>query len=165
MRHTLIAVLAVVLMTSSAMAQIEKGDREIQANGYLFAVSGVTMVTMSGMFGYCLTDELQFGGGPTLSIMRYSGDSETTLGLTFFGRFYFNAINKLVPYVNGQLYQYDIAPEEPLGFFDFTYIQGGGGFKYFVNEYIAWDVSGNLGFSLGNGDVSFIVKAGLSAIF
>lgn len=165
MRHMLAAVLAVVLMASPATAQIEKGDKEIQANGYLFAVSGVTMVTMSGLFGYCLTDALQFGGGPTLMVMGARGTSDTTLGVTFFGRYYFSAINKLVPYANGQIYQYDIAPEEPFGFFDFTNIQGGGGFKYFMNERFAWDFSGNLGFSLGAGDVSFIAKAGLSAMF
>jgi len=165
LRHMLVVVLAVVLMASTAMAQIEKGDKEIQANGYLFAMSGITMLNLSGIYGYCYTDKIQFGGGPTLSIDHSEFGSTTTLGLTFFGKYYFTARNKLVPYASAQWYQYDIAPKEPAGFFDFTFIQGGGGFKYFVNEYIAWDVSGNLGFSLGDGDVGFITKAGLSAIF
>ena len=165
MRRMLVVVLAVVLMASSATAQIEKGDREIQAAGYLFTVSGITMINLSGIYGYCYTDKVQLGGGPTLTIMDYGFGNSTNLGLTFFGRYYFTAHDKLVPYASAQWYQYDIAPDEPLGFFDMTFIQGGGGFKYFVNEFIAWDVSGNLGFSLGGGDVSFIAVAGLSAIF
>jgi hypothetical protein len=165
LKHALVAALAIVLMTSSAMAQIKKGDREIQANGFLFTVSGITMVNLSGTYGYCYTDKLQLGGGPSLTIFDYGFGSSTSLGFTLFGKYYFTARNKLVPYASAQWYQYDIAPDEPVGFFDMTFIQGGGGFKYFVNEYIAWDVSGNLGFSLGGGDVAFIAKAGLSAIF
>jgi hypothetical protein len=161
----LIAVLAVVLTASSAMAQIEKGDREIQATGYLFTVSGITMLNLSGIYGYYYSDKLELGGGPSLMILDYGFGRDTKLGLTFFGRYYFTARDKLVPYAGAQWYQYDIAPDEPLGFFDMSFVQGGGGFKYFVNKYIAWDVSGNLGFSLGSGDVSFIAVAGVSAIF
>lgn len=165
MRHVLAAILVILLAASSATAQIEKGDREIQAAGYLFTVSGITMVNLSGIYGYCYTDKLQIGGGPSLTVVDYGFGSQTNLGLTVFLRRYFTARDKLVPYASGQLYQYDLAPDDPVGFFDMTYIQGGGGFKYFVNEYIAWDVSGNLGFSLGGGDVSFLAVAGLSAIF
>lgn len=161
----LVVVLAVVLMASSATAQIEKGDKEIQAAGYLFTVSGITLVNLSGIYGYCYTDKLQFGGGPTLTIMDFGFGNSTNLGLTFFGRYYFTARNKLIPYASAQWYQYDLAPDDPVGFFDMSFIQGGAGFKYFVNEYIAWDVSGNLGFSLGGGDVCFFAIAGLSAIF
>jgi len=40
----------------------------------------------------------------------------------------------------------------------------GAGAKYFVNEYIAWDVSANLGFGLGGGTAT-VLEAGLSAFF
>jgi hypothetical protein len=164
-RHALIAVLTVLIAASPATAQIKKGDREIQGTGFLFTVSGITMVTLSGIYGYYYTDKLQIGGGPTLTILDYGFGRKSTLGVTFFGKYYFTARDKMVPYASAQWYQYDLSPEAPAGFFDMAYIQGGGGFKYFINEYIAWDVSGNLGFSLGGGDVSFLAVAGLSAIF
>jgi hypothetical protein len=165
LRHALIVVLAVVLLASSAIAQIKKGDREIQASGYLFTVSGITLVNLSGTYGSYYSDKLELGGGPTLTIIDYGFGNSTNLGLTFFGKYYFTARDKLVPYASAQWYQFDVAPDSPLGFFDMSFVQGGAGFKYFVNQYIAWDVSGNLGFSLGGGDVAFIAVAGLSAIF
>jgi hypothetical protein len=165
LKKALIAVLAIVLTTSSAMAQIEKGDREVQASAFLFTVSGITILNLSGIYGYYYTDRLELGGGPMITYMDYGFGSNTTLGLTAFGRYSFTARDKLVPYVSAQWYQYDIAPEDPIGFFDMSFIQAGGGFKYFLNEYIAYDVSGNLGFSLGGGEVCFIAIAGLSAIF
>ncbi len=164
MRHAFAALLAAVLMASPAMAQIEKGDMEVQASGSMFVVSGLTSIDLRCVLGFSVTDQIQLGFGPSLTVSDYEVGSDTVFGSTFFGRYYFNAVNKWVPYVSGQLYQYDIAPEEPLEFFDCTYIQGGGGFKYFVNEYIAWDLSANLGLSLGSGDVNFFILAGLSAI-
>ena len=165
MKKALAAILAIALMSSSAMAQIEKGDREIQGSAFLFTVSGITMLNISGIYGYYYTDRLEFGGGPTITYMDFGFDSDTTLGLTAFGRYSFTARDKLVPYAAAQWYQYDIAPEDPVGFLDMAFLQVGGGFKYFLNEYIAYDVSGNLGFSLGGGDVCFFAVAGLSAIF
>ncbi len=165
MKQILIAVLVIVLMSSSATAQIEKGDREVQASAYLFTVSGITVLNLSGIYGYYYTQRLELGGGPTIMFMDYGFGSNTTFGLTAFGKYSFTARDKLVPYASAQWYQYDIAPEDPIGFADMSFIQVGGGFKYFLNEYLAYDVSGNFGFSLGGGDVCFIAIAGLSAIF
>ncbi|MBU8922341.1 MAG: hypothetical protein KOO63_11045 [Bacteroidales bacterium] len=166
MRHSLIVVLVLLMTASSAMAQhVEQGDKEIQVNAFFFAVSGVSMLNLSGIYGYYKTAKLELGGGPSISYMSYGSESNTTIGLTFFGRYNLTARDQIVPYISAQFYQYDIAPEDPLGFADYAFVQCGGGFKYFINEYIAYDVSGNLGFSLGGGEVSFIAVGGLSAFF
>ena len=154
------------MTASSAMAQhIEQGDREIQVNAFFFAVSGVSMLNLSGSYGYYKTEKLEIGGGPSISRLDYGFGSNTTIGLTLFGRYNLTARDKIVPYLSAQFYQYDIAPDDPMGFADYAFLQCGAGFKYFINEYIAYDVSGNLGFSLGGGDVSFIAVGGLSAFF
>jgi len=165
MKLTPILLLALIVINAPAMAQIEEGDREIQASAYVFTVSGVTMVNVSGIFGYYFTPRMVLGGGPTINYIDYIIGSNTTVGLTFFGKYNFTARDKLVPYMSAQWYQYDLSPGDPFGFFDFSFIQAGGGFKYFLNDYVAYDISGNLGFSLGGGDVAFIAVAGLAAIF
>jgi hypothetical protein len=166
LKYSLIVILVLLMTTSSAMAQhVEQGDREIQVNAFFFAVSGVSMLNLSGSYGYYKTDKLELGGGPSISRLDYGFGSSTTIGLTLFGRYNLTARDQIVPYLSAQFYQYDIAPDDPMGFADFAFLQCGGGFKYFINEYIAYDVSGNLGFSLGGGDVSFIAVGGLSAFF
>ena len=166
LRRSIFLFTAILLIASSANAQfIEQGDREIQAAAYLFTVSGVTLINLSGTYGYYYTEKLELGGGPTITHINFGFGSNTTVGLTAFARHNFTAREQVVPYISGQLYQYDLAPESPLGFADFMFLQVGGGFKYFLNEYIAYDVSGNLGFSIGGGDTSFLIVAGLSAIF
>jgi hypothetical protein len=157
---------AVLLIASTAGAQyIEKGDREIQATGFLFTVSGVTMINLSGTYGVYYNEKLEIGGGPTISHIDFGFGSDTTVGLTAFAKRDFTAREKMVPYVSGRLYQYDLSPDDPQGFADFTFIQFGGGFKYFVNEYIAYDVSGNWGFSLTGGNGGLLIVAGVAAIF
>ena len=165
MKHSLCVVLALIIMTGTAQGQVEKGDREIQANGTLITMENMTMINITGLYGYYYTEKLEFGGGPSITHVSISGfDGETNLSITMFGRYNFTARDKLVPYVSGQWYQFDLSPEEPMGFFDYSFLQLGGGFKYFLNEYVAYDISGNMGISVGGGDVSFIIVAGISFI-
>jgi hypothetical protein len=165
MRNGIIAGLLVLLLVPMAAAQVEKGDREIQLQGSIFTVEGVTMVTVSALYGYFVTPKMEWGGGPTISHVGSSFYDETNISLTFFGRHNFVTGEKMVPYVSGQLYQYDLSPAEGTSFTDYTYLQAGGGFKYFVSENVAYDVSGNLGFGLGGGDISLLIFGGISAFF
>ncbi|MBN2183955.1 MAG: hypothetical protein JW746_01370 [Candidatus Krumholzibacteriota bacterium] len=165
MKRFILLFLAVLLISGNLSAQIEKGDREIQASGFFIAFEGITMMTVSGTYGYYKTEKLEIGGGPVLSRIDFGFGSSTTLSLTAFGRYHLTARDKLVPYLSGQWYQFDVSPEEPASFLDYSFVQGGGGFKYFINEFIAYDVSGNLGFSFGSGSFSFIMVAGISAFF
>lgn len=165
MRNAIIAGLLVLLLVPMAGAQVEKGDKEIQLQGSLFSVEGVTMVTISATYGYFVTPKMEWGGGPTITHIGSDFYDQTNISLTFFGRYNFVTGEKMVPYVSGQIYQYDLSPDEPLSFTDFTFLQAGGGFKYFLNDFVAYDVSGNLGFGLGGGDISLLIFGGISAFF
>ncbi len=165
MKRFVLFFLLLFFIPAGLSAQIEKGDREIQGSGFYIAFEGISMLNLSGTYGYYYSEKLEIGGGPSLSIIDYSFGSTTTLSLTAFGRYHFTARDKLVPYASGQWYQFDVSPEGGASFLDYAFVQGGGGFKYFLNEFVAYDVSGNLGFSFGSGSVSFIMVAGISAMF
>lgn len=164
MRKFLILTVLLFLMAQPCMAQMEKGDRELQASASMYAAGGFTLINITGTYGYFIKPRLQIGGGPNITRMAGYGFSNTTLGLSFFGRHYFTTTEKLVPYVAVQWYQFDLAPGDGVSFTDVAYLQVGGGAKYFINEYIAWDVSANFGFGLGGG-TSFLLAGGLSAFF
>ena len=165
MKKALYAVILILCLAPLTTAQVEEGDKEIQAQGSLIAFEGVTAILANFTYGVFVSPQLELGGGPMIIYASMEGDDESNISLTFFGRYNFVTGEKLVPYLSGQIYQFDISPEEPMDFTDFTFIQVGGGFKYFVNENLAYDVSGNLGFGLGGGDVSFIMFGGLSYFF
>jgi hypothetical protein len=163
MRQLLCLILVMIVLPGAALCQIEKGDREIQASASFQAMEDVSMLILSGTYGYYYSDKLQLGGGPVITYTEVFGYDTSTLGLRLFARHNFTARDKIVPYIGGQFYQHDISPDEPLGFLDYSFIQFGGGFKYFVNEYIAYDVSGNIGISLGGGEANLLILAGISA--
>lgn len=164
MKRLLVLTVLLVLMAQPGLAQTEEGDREVQFAGSVYTAEGFTMINLLGTYGYYIKPNVQIGAGPTVSYFDFSGFSSTTIGASFFGRYYFTTTNKMVPYLAGQWYQYDLAPEDPLSFADMAYIQAGAGMKYFVNEYVAWDVSANVGFGLGGGS-AFLLVGGLSAFF
>ena len=166
MKRSLILIALLMLTVSTANAQfVEQGDREITFSGSLFSVSGLTMILMSGSYGIYHTERFEYGGGPTITYMSFGDDSNTTVGGTAFIKYTMEPRERLVPYLGARWYQFDFAPEEPVGFGDAAYLQFGGGLKYFLNEYVSYDLSTNLGFSLGDGDAAFLAVFGISAIF
>jgi len=164
MNKFLILVVLLAILTQSCLAQMEKGDREVQFAGSVYSANGFSMTNLLGTYGYYLKSDLQIGAGPTITHFSAGDFSSTTIGLSLFARHYFTTTEKMVPYLSGRWYQYDLSPDEPLSFTDAAYLQVGGGIKYFVNEYVAWDVSANLGFGLAGG-TSFLLVGGLSAFF
>jgi hypothetical protein len=165
MKHVIFMIAALVMLTGTAAGQMEMGDREIQFSGMLVTLDGFTMINLNLLYGYFYSEKLEIGGGPGLTHTGSDYYDETTFSLVLFGRYNFTIEEKLVPYVGGRWYQYDFAPDDPVGFFDVSFIQAQAGFKYFLNENVAYDVSGNLGFGLGSGDASFAIIAGVSAFF
>lgn len=170
MRRMIFSLVVLLLLASGASAQyIEEGDREVQFSGTMFAVSGVTVINLSGIYGKYVNEKTEIGGGPSITYSKVSflgfSESSTTVGATAFIRRNLTAKDRMVPYLAGQWFQYDLAPDEPAGFTDFSYIQVGAGFKYFLNENVAYDVSGNLGYSLGASEICFMAAVGVAAIF
>ena len=165
MKTVVILVAILTLAALPAFAQMEQGDREVQAAGSIYTVEDFTLINIVGTYGYYYRHNVQIGVGPSITRIEVFGFSETTLGASFFGRYFFPSKTKTVPYLVAQWYQFDFSPPDPLSFTDASYLQGGAGFKYFVNEYIAWDVSANLGFGLGGGSVALLIVGGVSAFF
>ncbi len=165
MRHLLIGILAAIMLCASATAQVQKGDKEVQFLGSIVSVESITIFMAQLTYGVMVTPNLELGVGPTITHMSFGGLSDTRLSAAFFGRYNFSVATKTVPYVSGQWYQLDFSPDEPLSFTDASYVQFGGGVKYFVNPHVAYDFSGNLGFALAGGSGVLMLLGGLSYFF
>ena len=165
MKKLVSMVVFLLLIAASASAQVEQGDREIQAVGAMYATAEMTVITILGTYGYYYRPNVEFGVGPTIAYVEVFGYDQTMIGGTFYGRYYFSTNTKVVPYLAGQWYQFDFSPPEPLSFTDLSFLQAGAGLKYFISEHLAWDVSLNLGVGLGSSDTSMLLLGGLSAFF
>lgn len=165
MRHLLIGILAAIILCASAAAQVEKGDKEVQFIASIISVEDITVFTAMATYGVMVTPNLELGVGPMISHVSIYFFDDTRFSMAFFGRYNFSVQNKTVPYLSGQWYQFDFAPDEPFGFFDYSYIQVGGGVKFFINPHVAYDFSGNLGFALGASTTVTTLMGGLSYFF
>lgn len=74
---------------------------------------------------------------------------------------------KLVPYARASFYQAILNPPEGTSFNDFSYIQAGGGFKYFLTPQLALDTSLSLGidFSSDIKGVGILLLTGITYKF
>jgi len=146
------------------MAQVEKGDKEIQMLGSITLIEDASVAMIQGTYGVFVTPEIELGVGPSIWYASVWGFSTTIVGAVFFGRYNFAIDTKRVPYLSAVWYQADFSPDFG-DFTDYSYLQFGAGTKFFINEYLAYDVSANLGFALGGGMVVTTLKGGLSAFF
>ncbi len=171
MKRIVILLICFFCLTALASAQIEQGDTEVQFMGNVASGSGMTMGMIQALIGYYITSNLQLGMGAGITITTWTlpdfsggetSDTEVDLSSTFFGTYNFSTSKQLVPYVSATWYQntYDIP--EGQDFTDLSFITGGGGVKYFLNQYTAVTGSLMIGFSLGNGDKVLLLFGGLS---
>jgi hypothetical protein len=163
-----LAVVIVVLATP-AVAQQQKGDVELQFQGYYFRTIGTEvemgMGNLAGKIGPYITDWLQVGVGPTLSIMttttttatlnpvtlrveqKEESNTTTTFGSTAFVVASLLTRNaKAVPYFGAQYFKQDFSDSEDKGSVGIN-----AGVKFFFNKKTAFDVSGNYLFTLNEG--------------
>ena len=165
MKKVLILLMSLLMLVSVAYSQVEKGDSEVQLKGSIVAMESITMMFVQGTYGYFYSPNFEVGLGPTITYFDFWGFDETTLGSSIFARYNFVKNTKQVPYLSGQLYQSDFSPAIGTSFTDYTFIQVGGGIKFFVNEYVCYDVSANYGFGLGDIGGALLISGGLSAFF
>jgi len=171
MKKVLLTFMLFTLLTSMAMAQVEQGDREFQFLGSIYTAKSFSWVKIQTTYGLFITPNIQIGAGPAIDYFKFDAggsgdDSRTTFSSSFFARYNFDVATKKIPYISAQWLQSDFAPDDPQSFTDATFLQVGGGVKFFVNEYLAYDVSGNYGFGLGESSSSALfITFGLSAFF
>ncbi len=159
--------LCLALIAAPALSQQQKGDVELQFQGYYFTTVGSDMTfgmgTITGKIGPYLTDNLQIGIGPTLSIttmtsvdyqvgppptytpiMKVETKTTTTIGSTAFFVYSFLTRNaKLVPYFGAQYFKQDFSDSDDKGSVGVNL-----GVKYYFAKKAAFDLSGNYLFTL-----------------
>ncbi len=150
---TALLALALLVTVVPAAAQQQRGDVELQFQGYYFTTVGTDVTLGSGnlaaKIGPYITDNLQIGIGPTLSITTFSastGESETktTFGSTAFLVYSFLMRNaKAVPYLGAQYFKSDFSDSDDKGS-----VGVNAGLKYFFTKKAAFDISGNYLFTL-----------------
>lgn len=158
-------VLCAVVLSVPAVAQQQKGDVELQFQGYYFRTVGSDLEfgsgNLAGKIGPYLTDWLQVGIGPTLSIttmttqnfntttmqLEKSSETTTTFGSTMFiVASFLTRGAKAVPYVGAQYFKQDFSDSEDKGS-----VGVNAGVKFYFSKKAAFDVSGNYLFTLNEG--------------
>ncbi len=171
-----IVVLIFALFTSLTFAQeqeegISKGDMELSFIGTITSQvgtdAGYTMGLLFASYGYYFTKNLLGGIAPGVTIIGSGGDSEAFVSMQLFSAYNFMVDQKFVPYARASFYQAILNPPEGTSFNDFSYIQAGGGFKYFLAPQLALDTSLNIGvdFSKDIEGVGILLLTGITYKF
>lgn len=168
-----IKILFVLLLTAVAVfAQQQKGDFQVQTQfsytnmsatvgGSSFSIS---MGQLYGSVSKFVTDKVEVGVSPILSITSAGNFSRTSLKLSLFSNYSFLTENaKLVPYAGASLIMdtggidINTGAEKTTASFGLR-----GGLRYFVTERINIDVGPSYYFGSFN---TFIMNAGLGYLF
>ncbi len=154
--------LCLLMLTVPAMSQQQRGDVELQFQGYYFTTVGTDFTfgsgSLSAKIGPYLTDNLQVGIGPTLTIttmtettfdpatfqIKQDTKTTTTFGSTAFFVYSFLMRNaKAVPYIGAQYFKQDFSDSDDKGSVGVSL-----GMKYYFAKKTALDMSGNYLFTL-----------------
>jgi len=140
---------------STAIAQQQKGDMQIQAQAAYIDVAGSGSGTVYLNMSRFVADNIELGATP---IVTFSS-AVTTLNLSLFGKYSFlTADAKLVPYVGAGVTFIDLTGDYGTTGFTLT-----GGTRYFITEQVNIDLGANLIFV--EGENAFLLLAGLGYIF
>ncbi len=153
---------ALVLVAVNGFGQQQRGDVELQFQGSYFTTVGSDFTFGSGnisaKIGPYITDGLQIGIGPTLSITttttstmnmttfkeETSSNTTTTFGSTAFLVYSFLMRGaKAVPYIGAEYFKSDFSDSNDKGSVGINV-----GLKYYFAKKTAFDVSGNYLFTL-----------------
>jgi hypothetical protein len=114
-------------------AQAKTGDSEILVNGYLLAQTGefgYRMITTTFNYGYYLSENIQVGGGPSISYYGSEGDNSVMLNLNAFWRKYFlKRGRKYAFYAGAELFWFNAFRSGSTG-----YLRPFGGVKYYLGR-------------------------------
>ena len=161
-KQSKLVLLLMLGLACSALAQQQKGDVELQFQGSFFTTVGGDVTnsvgTILGKIGPFITDNIQVGIGPSLTIATTTTTTvdpgtgrlikntatKATFGTTAFVVYSFLLRNsRAVPYVGASYYKRDFSDAHDRG-----WIGGNGGAKYFFTKRTAADFSANYLFSL-----------------
>lgn len=159
LRNLAVSSLLIVLFAAPAFAQAEKGDKEVLLNGDVTTAFGgdttstTTTGNVSAGLGYYFTQALQLFGALNVGFARDAvSGTEVDAGLGIAFRYNFpRPGSQVVPYAG---VEYSLNSFQNAG--DSSYIQPNGGFKYYLQRNIAFDVNVSYGRSLSSASGSII---------
>lgn len=150
-----VVILLLVIVSGPSLAQQQKGDVELQLQGSYFTTFAtdvaVDVGTIAGKFAPFITDNIQIGIGPTLTITTtkvttvapLTGRTDTkssttvTFGSTAFITYSFLLKDtRAVPYVGASYYKVDFSRASERGWLGVN-----GGMRYFFTKRTSIDVS------------------------
>lgn len=138
-----------------ALAQQQKGDFQLQAQGAYYSTSGFDFGSLYFNASKFVTDKVEIGVSP-----YFTFSTETTVNLSVFGNYSFlSGDAKMVPYAGAGITFYNLGASAG----SLTGLTLRGGIRYFITEQINVDIGPNLVFLEGAN--LFIVNAGLGYIF
>ena len=156
-RLPVLMVLFVLAFSAVTNAQQQKGDVELQMAGSFFTTVAsdvsISVGTVSGKIGPFITDNIQIGIGPTLTITTSttttvapitgrtttSSSTTATFGSTAFITYSFLIRDaRTVPYAGASFYKRDFSDRADRGWLGVN-----GGVRYFLTRRTSIDVSAN----------------------
>jgi hypothetical protein len=167
-RHLLLSGVLVLSFAGSALAQAEKGDKEVLLNGDVTssfgadASSATTTGNVTGGLGYYFTQEMELFGSVNLAMSRQAtaGTSvDAGLGVSF--RYNFATPGrKTVPYAG---FEYSLnSLRNPT---DSSFVQPNGGLKYYVRRNVAFDVNVSYGHALLSNASGSVIRESIGLVF
>jgi hypothetical protein len=158
-------VCVLLLVAATGLAQQQRGDIELQFQAMYFTTVGTDYKFGSGnisaKIGPYITDNLQIGIGPSVSITtttsttfdmttfraKSESNTEVTFGSTaFFVYSFLMKGAKAVPYFGGAYFKNDFSNSDDKGSVGIN-----AGLKYYISRKTAVDFSGNYLFTLNEG--------------
>lgn len=140
----------------SAQAQefegIERGDKELSFNGFVFTTVGTDYSYASGnifvSYGAYVTDKLVLGLAPGVSISSSEGEISFDASAQAYLNFNFSSTKRSFPFFRLSYYQNSFDVEDLEDLLLYAFAQGGLGFKSFLNENLSWETTVTYGVSL-----------------
>lgn len=170
-RTVLFVLVLSFMITGKASAQQQKGDVELQLQGSYYTTFAtdvaINVGTIAGKFAPFLTDNLQIGVGPTLTITTtkvtttspLSGQPETksdtrvTFGSTVFATYSFLTKGaRTVPYAGVSWYKVDFSKGSQRG-----WVGVNGGARYFLTRRTSLDLSASFLKTITEGETGSMV--------
>ena len=156
---------AICICSQPTFAQQEKGDKEVQLNGFIFATTGDQKIANGNIgvgLGYFITAKNEIGFGTDLTITRGGGDFSFDAGVRGFYRYNFaKSGKKAYPYIDLSMFIEDVKNAG-----DSTIALPSFGFKYFFKKNAAFDMNFGYGFLVKEpGQGAIIGRFGLAFIF
>jgi len=147
---------------------IERGDKELSFNGFLFTTIGTEYNAISGNFFLSydsyITDKLVIGIAPGVSVSSSDGDITADISGQVYLNFNFSSTKRSFPFIRLSYYQYSF-DFETYDILDVAFAQGGLGFKSFLSAKLSWETTITYGVNLSTPEIgNLMLMTGITVV-